>query len=54
MPYLWSFSSLYEKGRYVADHRFDRVAVSMQAGAATMLRQPVDDNVVAPPAPPAA
>jgi lysozyme family protein len=37
-PYLWSFSNLYEKGKYVADGRFDREAVSRQCGAAVMLK----------------
>jgi lysozyme family protein len=37
-PYLWSFSNLYEKGKYVADGRFDRDAVSRQCGAAVMLK----------------
>ncbi|HXH11875.1 MAG TPA: hypothetical protein VNP04_19190 [Alphaproteobacteria bacterium] len=36
-PYLWSFSTLYEKGKYVADGRFDPEAVSKQCGAAVML-----------------
>ena len=37
-PYLWSFSNLYERGKYVADGRFDRDAVSRQCGAAVMLK----------------
>ena len=37
-PYLWSFSSLESKGRYVADGVFDPNAVSNQCGAATMLK----------------
>ncbi|MEM7022227.1 MAG: hypothetical protein AAF637_06490, partial [Pseudomonadota bacterium] len=43
-PYLWSFSTLYEKGRFVADHRFDPNALSKQAGAASMLRALVDSG----------
>jgi lysozyme family protein len=41
-PYLWSFSKLYEKGKYVADGRFDPEAVSKQCGAALMIRALVD------------
>lgn len=37
-PYLWSFSNRYEKGKYVADGRFDPNAVSKQCGAALMLK----------------
>jgi lysozyme family protein len=37
-PYLWSFSNLYRSGKYVADGKFDRNAVSKQCGAAVMLR----------------
>jgi|GEM_PF-891690 len=37
-PYLWSFSSIYEKGKYVGDGVFDRNAVSKQCGCATFLR----------------
>ena len=36
-PYLWSFSNLYVKGKYVADHEFDPNAVSK--GAAVILKQ---------------
>jgi lysozyme family protein len=37
-PYLWSYSNLYSKGRYVADGVFDPHAVSPECGAATMLK----------------
>lgn len=37
-PYLWSFSNIYEKGLFVADHKFDRNAVSKQCGAAILLK----------------
>ena len=37
-PYLWSFSNIYAKGKYVADGRFDPDAVSQQCGAAVMLK----------------
>lgn len=38
-PYLWSFSTLYERGRFVADHRFDPDAESRQAGAAVIIKE---------------
>jgi lysozyme family protein len=38
-PYLWSFSTVYDKGRFVADHRFDPDAGTRQAGAAVILKQ---------------
>jgi lysozyme family protein len=45
-PYLWSFSTLYSKGRFVADHTFDPNAESKQAGAATMLKSLVGAGAV--------
>ncbi|NIW86591.1 MAG: hypothetical protein GWN09_08355 [Gammaproteobacteria bacterium] len=45
-PYLWSFSSLYSKGRFVADHQFDENAVSKQAGAAVILKSLVENGSV--------
>lgn len=37
-PYLWSFSNLYEKGKFTADGKFDSQAVSKQCGAALLLK----------------
>ena len=37
-PYLWSFSNLYEKGKYIADGRFDPQTISKQCGAAVMVK----------------
>lgn len=37
-PYLWSFSNLYEKGKFVKDGKFDPNAVSKQCGAGLMLK----------------
>jgi lysozyme family protein len=37
-PYLWSFSNLYQKGKYTVDSRFDPEAVSEQCEAAVMLK----------------
>jgi lysozyme family protein len=45
-PYLWSFSTHYTKGKYVADGRYDPNAVSQQAGAAVLLRRMVDRDLI--------
>jgi lysozyme family protein len=37
-PYLWSFSNLYQRGRYVADGQYDPNAVSLQCGAGVILK----------------
>jgi len=37
-PYLWSFSTLYDRGKFVADGKFDPNAVSKQCGAGLMLK----------------
>jgi lysozyme family protein len=38
-PYLWSFSQHYDRGKFVADGKFDRSARSQQCGAAVMLKR---------------
>lgn len=37
-PYVWSFSSLYARGKYIADGVFSASAVSQQCGAAAILK----------------
>jgi lysozyme family protein len=37
-PYLWSFSDLYDRGKFVSDGRFSPTARSQQCGAAVMLK----------------
>jgi lysozyme family protein len=37
-PYLWSFSSLYSRGKFIADGKFDPNARSKQCGGAVMLK----------------
>lgn len=37
-PYLWTWSSLYKKGKYVADGKFDPNFVDQQCGAAVLLK----------------
>ena len=43
-PYLWSFTNLYKKGKYVRDGEFDPEAVSKQCGAAAILKGLDDVN----------
>lgn len=38
-PYLWSFSSQYTSGKYVADGRWSDTAVSRQCGAAVIVKR---------------
>ncbi|WP_207537253.1 peptidoglycan-binding protein [Sabulicella rubraurantiaca] len=45
-PYLWSFSTHYAKGKFVADGRYDPEAVSGQCGAAVLLWQLLQDGIV--------
>jgi lysozyme family protein len=37
-PYLWSFTTAYERGKYVADGHYDPRARSQQCGTAAMLK----------------
>ena len=37
-PYLWSFTTAYVKGKYVADGKFDPNAVSQQIGVVCYLK----------------
>ena len=37
-PYLWSFTNHYQKGKFVADGKFDPNAVSKQGGGAAILK----------------
>lgn len=41
-PYLWSFSTHYRSGKYVADGRWSETAVSQQCGAAVLLRRMIE------------
>ena len=38
-PYLWSYSNHYTRGKYVADGKFSKTAVSKQSGAITILKR---------------
>lgn len=46
-PYLWCFSSLYERGKFVSDGRFDPRARSQQCGAAVMMKLLADAGEIA-------
>lgn len=45
-PYLWSFSQHYERGKFVADGKFNRNARSQQCGAAVMLHALAADGAI--------
>ena len=45
-PYLWSFTNLYTKGKYVADGKYDSNAVSKQVGVAAVLLILKMDNLL--------
>jgi lysozyme family protein len=38
-PYLWSGTTVYERGKYVADGRFSAIAVDKQIGCAAILKE---------------
>ncbi len=46
-PYLWSFSNHFERGKFVADGRFDPRARSQQCGAGVMLKLLADAGEIA-------
>ena len=46
-PYLWSFSTHYERGKFVSDGTFDARARSQQCGAAVMLKLLADAGEIA-------
>ncbi|MGB5078966.1 MAG: hypothetical protein WBO17_15915 [Sphingorhabdus sp.] len=45
-PYLWSFSSHYSRGKYVADRKWSATAKSQQCGAAVMLKLLTDTGEI--------
>ena len=48
-PYLWSYSTLYERGKYIADGKWSASAVSSQCGAAVILRCMIDLGLIDDP-----
>lgn len=47
-PYLWSFTNLYEKGKYRSDGKFDPNLVSDQVGAMALLRELISNGLSVP------
>ena len=45
-PYLWSFTSHYRSGKYVADGKWSATAVSQQCGAAALLRRMAERGTI--------
>ncbi len=45
-PYLWSYSNHYTKGKYAADGKFNKNAVSRQCGAATILHLMTYEKII--------
>lgn len=45
-PYLWSFTNLYTKGKYVADGKYDPNAVSKQVGVAALFLHLKQSNLL--------
>jgi len=46
-PYLWSFSTHYSRGKYVADGKWSPTAVSAQCGVAVLLRRLAEKGLTA-------
>lgn len=47
-PYIWSFSNLYTRGKYVSSGKYSATAVSEQCGAAVILRTMIDLKYIPP------
>lgn len=45
-PYVWNFTSYYERGKFVADGVFDQNSVSQIPGAAAILRRMHDEGII--------
>jgi len=50
-PYVWSYSTIYSAGKYVADGQFSDTTVSKQCGGAAVLKRMVETGKVAIPMP---
>lgn len=44
-PYLWSGTTIYSRGKYVADGRFSRIAIDKQLGCAAILKRLNQRNI---------
>lgn len=47
-PYLWSYTSHYVRGKYVADGKWSGTAVSAQSGAMALLKTLIDAGAINP------
>ena len=47
-PYLWAATTLYTRGKYVSDGRYDPMAVDKQLGVAAILKRAVERGVQLP------
>jgi len=47
-PYLWAGTTVYLRGKYVEDGRFDRFAVDKQVGAAAILKRAAERGIALP------
>ena len=47
-PYLWAGTSLYARGKYVRDGRFDPLAVDRQLGVAAILKRMQERGIALP------
>jgi hypothetical protein len=45
-PYLWGFSTHYKSGKYIADGTWSDTAVSLQCGAAVLLRRMAEKEII--------
>lgn len=45
-PYVWSYTTLYEKGKYTSDGKFDKNAVSKQPGTAALYMRMIEKGII--------
>lgn len=45
-PYLWSFTTLYDQGKYTADGRYSASTISKQCGAAAIIKAMVAAGMI--------
>lgn len=50
-PYLWSFTTVYTAGKYVADGKWSETAVSQQCGGMALLKRMVERQLIDLPTP---
>lgn len=50
-PYLWSFTTIYTTGKYVADGKWSGTAKSLQCGAMAVLKRMIERSIIDIPLP---